>query len=141
MRTLLRDGNMIEARLGYNSKAARAMYDAYRDEPGVQQESFNQFSQRLKKIDLFWGIYDPAPVGAVIYEGPFIHAAVLPKARGKWAQAFIHCLRYLLDRVPLVVSKVHPDHYLMKRLLPAFGFMKAPKNDYDGYEIYVRWNK
>lgn len=103
---------MIEERLGYDEGAARAYFDALgeRELGFLNNISFEEFRPRLVNAGLFFGLYDPEPVGAVFFEGPEFHVALKPQARGKADEALLRIADYALERIPFIVAIVNKDN-------------------------------
>lgn len=130
---------MIEARLGFNMEAAKAMYEAYRDAPGEKfDESVDAFCDRAMAFGAFIGFYDPKPVGAMIFDGPYLHIGLLPEARRKCGPAFTHWMKWAQKRIPIIIARVHPDNGYTRNCVLRLGFKRAERDDADGFQIYVR---
>lgn len=115
---------MIEERLGYDEGAARAYYDALgeRELGFLKNISFEEFKPRLVNAGLFFGLYDPEPVGAVFFEGPEFHVALKPQARGKSDAALLRIADYALERIPFIVAIVNKDNMPALTKLRRHGF-------------------
>lgn len=115
------------------------MYCAYLDVPGERTdlETLDEFVLRAESFDVFFGLYAPEPVGAVVFDGPFIHAAVAPQVRGRWLPVFQQCLDYGLKHYGQVISRVHPTHHAMRSMIRTLGFTFNGRDD-EGFELYTR---
>lgn len=116
----------MNVREGYDEGAARAMHEAHRGEPSFEErkESFLAFTKGVRKADMFFGIFDKfGPVGAVVFMGEFVHAAVLPRARKKLAHAAMRqCVDTALTRIPRAVARFREDNVGARKLAQAMGF-------------------
>lgn len=130
---------MVEERLGYTREAAKALFDALGDkEKGfLKNPTFDELNTRLERSGLFFGLYDPEPVGAVVFEGPEMHVAIKERARGKALPAVHRCIDYALARIPFVVTILHKDNREGLALM-CFGFQEFRQiNDWRWFVRYA----
>ena len=101
---------MIEIRRGYNEDCARACLEAS-----------NAPASKLKGT-IFFGIYDPDPVGALVFELPYVHVGVKPEARGRIGFALKAAMNQVLQVAPMLIAPIAPSNRRAIRLAEGLGF-------------------
>lgn len=115
----------MEVKAQFDVAAARAFYEAHRDAdvPPPLDETFEQFCERTKDQDWRSLYAKGEPAGAVIFEGPQVHAAVLRKHRGRCMVAILACLRQKLTENGILFAPVHPKNHTVCNVLDRLGFI------------------
>lgn len=100
----------MQERPGYDAACAAAAARAMADyDPS--------FAERARHTE-FWGLYDPQPVGAVIFEGNVIHVASLKPC----GFAVRRLVRHALQSRPILFAPIAAWNRPACRLAEGFGF-------------------
>ena len=128
----------MEIRRGEIESILSAGYKALEESPIKDRLTMDleAFIDSLKGYDIL-GLFDnDKPAGMFFYEGQYLHMAILPEYRGKWAHLFPELLQYGLDKYKKVLARIHKDNIYMQKLAVRAGFSyKTTENEYLIYEM------
>lgn len=114
----------MQCRPGFDRQAAEAMQNA-------QGEAAPLFLERCEKA-LFWGLYDPEPVGGIVIEHHCIHVSSFRPC----GFAVRRIVADYLKTHPVLLAPIRPDNRRALRLAKGLGFLFF--KEMNGFYIFRR---
>ncbi|TKC91507.1 GNAT family N-acetyltransferase [Trinickia terrae] len=92
--------------------------------------SKERFIERYKGCRSIGFVYDDTPIGGVIYDGGYVHIAVLPDYHGRWAWLWESALDWLFGFRTEALAAVDAGNRACLELMRRNGW--SPVSDVDG---------
>ena len=107
---------------------AEVVFDIIKNQlpPGISRDDFLSFATRYSFIPVF---QNGAIVGAYANDGPLVHAAVLPSARGKWFSKRVFAwLRKIMQTYGKIITTVEEENQAGHSFVSRIGFVEVKRN-------------